>query len=892
MHDGIHHPPVRYRAVTGASGEAEERIRLVWFPDGPGLWNVSRELFPSFADQMSAVLGPSAARLFLTDLRQTLTDRVPVAVDYATTDAQGVAHWVRHTIMPGEDNEAFGALEDASGMRSVPLSSHYRMDLLDHLPLKIIRLTPDLEVTWANQTARDTFIEWERHYGRKCHKTAFNYDEPCPSCPVVRARETGRVQTVEYTLPDGQTFSIIGVPRYDADGNLESLTEVAQDITEAARARVDRERHHRDLTEIVAALDEGLCVFGADRRVRHVNPRMAEMLGLAPDAPEFATMDESSFAHRLSRDMRDPDSFSRLAGRARRGARGFLGREELVDGRTLSFSVEWLPATTDRAHCPVWCVRDETAHQRLALAVEANRTKDRFLSTMSHEVRTPLNGILGMLDLLSATSLDTDQAECLRSMRRSGEDLVKVLDNILFYATLESERVALRPQSFDPCALARALVDAVAPATADRPIDLRVECAPDMPERYEGDPDAVRRILFNLVDNGLKFTVRGRVVVSVSGVDGALRLTVEDTGRGIGREAVRHLFTPFRQAEEGTVRSHDGTGLGLVIARRLAQMMGGDIEVESHPNEGSVFTVTLPLSAAAAADSVIPDVLRGARALVVVSDDETRVALMRALTRAKMIVDTATGAAEGRIKLRRARTEGYPYLAVVVEEALPRGGMGGFIRVLDRETLQDTSFFAAVPAGAFPPTIPECKGVLPCPGQERFWWSTLAAAFSTVPLSKRATAPRLPAIPDLPTLGRASAPATPPVEGDEAKRLRGKRILIVEDNKTNRLVLQRMLVASGAVVEEAENGREGVDQMRSHPYDAVIMDCHMPVMDGYEATEAIRRHESETGEPRRRILALTASAIAGDRERCLAAGMDEYLTKPIGREALVRALEG
>ncbi len=715
--------------------------------------------------------------------------------------------------------------------------------------------------------------------------------------------------------------------RYTLERSMEvssrEMRELYTDLQHASAKLLEAEQGR--LRAVISALDHGVCAVEANGDILFMNEAAERLFGDAPRsgadvADRFVITSTGGVSGgdlstpRAEPSDEDPVSLADLVARTIEGEHilevgAELRRSETM-GLPVSLSLSALEADGDGDCGVVWMFHDMTSHHDIVNnmayllneAKAAGEAKSQFLATMSHEIRTPMNGIIGMVDLLLGTSLDGEQSQFAGIIKTSGESLLSIINEILDYSKLEVGKVELEESEFDVISLAEDVAALLSTKAADNHSVITVRVNDDVPAMVEGDAGRVRQIVTNLAGNAVKFTKDGLITIrlgqqakpdDVGGGDIMLRIDVVDTGVGIAEDKIAALFTPFTQADASTTRIHGGTGLGLAISKELARLMGGEVSVTSTVGHGSTFSLTLPLRASDAPAPTPADrrAMPTGLTVLVVDDVPTNRSLLREyLAHHECRVVEADSGKTALLKLEMAAEMGSAIDIILTDSQMDE--VNGL--ELTREVRADPSF-ANVPILVL--------SSIAHTGSDREELSRLADAVLLKPLrravfdeaistcywQRQNTIP--PALADSATgaegaegaEGDADAPTV--ATGSDGQVL---RLLVAEDNKTNQVVISAILKRLGHDFDIVEDGLQALEQVQAAHYDAVLMDCMMPNLDGWGATREIRELGDSFAELP--IIALTANAMKGDREACLEAGMSDYLSKPVRPDTLAAVL--
>lgn len=693
----------------------------------------------------------------------------------------------------------------------------------------------------------------------------------------------------EHLLDNGDRLWIerIKAPLLGTDGETIGVQILFWDVTDRKVAETDLAHERFLLNTLLDNIPDAIYFKDLESRFLRLSRSLAEKFGLDSPREAFGRTDADLFTEEHARQAREDEIHVIQTGEPLVAR---IERETWPDREDTWCSTTKMPlrdadgeviGTFGISRDITELIRiEEQLREARDVADAANRAKSEFVANMSHEIRTPMNGIIGMAELLADTDLNPDQREFLGMIRQSATSLLSLLNDILDFSKIEAGKLELESLPFSVSESVGRTTQTLAGRAAEKGLELACRIPPDLPERLVGDPGRLRQVIVNLVGNAIKFTERGEVVVQAeleSLVDDrvVLHFSVRDTGIGIPEKKQDVIFEAFSQADTSTTRKYGGTGLGLAISSQLVRMMGGDIWLESEPGRGTTFHFTAEFEIAEdqpATHRFESTSLRGLPTLVVDDNATNRLILQEMLKSWDLEPTVVDGGVAALTELQRAASDGTPYRLVVLDCMMP--GMDGFSLaqlIQGNPTLCDPVMIM-ISSAARPGDSNRCR-------------DSGISRHMTKPVVKSDLFDTIISCMDAETALRGDN------NDESAFDATGEplKILLVEDGLINQRVAMGFLEKAGHRVSLAGNGKEAIDTLESQSFDLVLMDVQMPVMDGHEATKRIRQRESDTGE-HVKIIAMTAAAMKGDRERCLEAGMDGYISKPIDFNELTRTL--
>jgi PAS domain S-box-containing protein len=830
----------------------------------------------------------------------------PQAYAFDDTDLQTLqlmAGFIAGALRHAADFEAMRTViaERTAALAALQESEARLRTVIDHAPIVLYAIDAKGVLTLREGQAMQEIRPPRTEVGQSVLET--NRDEP-EIYERIRLALDGQAST--FLSRAGQCiFENHLIPMRDGAGQVTGVIGVAVDITQREHAEAALRASEERTSAILDATPDATVIADSGWRIDRVNAQAERLFGYAREelvgqSIDLLVPERFREAHVRGR----PSYLAAPRPRAFGSALGLYARRK--DGSEAPVEISLSPLQTAEGLLTIAAIRDITARKQAEQALEqstqdleranaeleranaelarASGVKSEFLATMSHEIRTPMNGVIGMTGLLLDTDLTPEQHEYAETVRTSGEALLTIINDILDFSKIEAGQLTLEVTDFDVRRSVEEVVDLFAAQARDKGLELASLVYQDVPSVLRSDPGRLRQVLTNLVGNALKFTEHGEVVVRAELLEEQddallLRCAVRDTGIGLTPEQQTQLFHPFSQADSSTTRKYGGTGLGLAICKRLVELMSGEIGVESAPGQGSTFWFTVWLgksTTAPLADSAAAD-LHGKRVLVVDDNATSRQIVHYQVLSWGMRNGMAVDGPSALAALRDAQHSGTPYAVAILDMAMPAmNGLELAQAIKADPTLASTKLVLLTSVGLGERGVDEAT------------WQVHVDAFLTKPVRSSQLYNSLVRVlsgsggqcmPTTEVAARGGADAS----GAQLPAQGRGRVLVVEDNAVNQRVTVRMLEKRGYRVDAVANGREAVDALAHIPYDLVLMDCQMPEMDGYAATAAIRRRERAQGPAARRtpIIAMTANALKGDAEKCLAAGMDDYIPKPV-----------
>ena len=708
-------------------------------------------------------------------------------------------------------------------------------------------------------------------------------------------RERGSVKDFEVTLKnrDGSMIpcSIASKIQFDAQGNPEKIIGSMRNIAKRKETEANLAMEHNLLRSLMESIPDRIYFKDAESRFIRINPALAQHLGLSNAEEAANKTDFDFFSEEHARQAYEDEQAIMRSGEP---VVGIEEKETWSGGKEAWVSSTKMPLRNISGQIvgTFGVSRDITKGKQAESALKeaketaeaAVKAKSEFLAVMSHEIRTPMNGVIGMTDLLARTELSPEQTDYVDTIRVSGETLLSVINDILDFSKIESSKMELEEEPFELNVCIEEVFDLLAPRAQQKTIDLMYRIDPEIPQFIVGDRLRLRQILYNLVGNAVKFTDKGEITIFV-GLNHQneksleLLFAVKDTGIGIPADKLSNLFKPFSQVDTSTTRKYGGTGLGLAISMRLVELMGGHIRAESVEGEGSTFTFTIMTNASQSDLNISKTYLQGNevelanKRVLIVDDNKTNLQILKELCHVWKLIPRITSSP---VEALGWIAQGDPFDLAIFDLQMPEmDGIQLATEVRKQRTNEVLPFILFSSLGTHVKELNMPAGLFQ---KQIFKPVKQSQLFNTI---QEVIA------------GRKYMPTRKisPERNEEilSMGIKQLRILIAEDSLINQKILLRMLKEFGCNADVATNGVEAVEAVAANPYDIVFMDVHMPEMDGLEATRKIVNTKQPNERPK--IIALTASALSGDKEKCIEAGMDDYITKPVRLEEVISALK-
>lgn len=756
---------------------------------------------------------------------------------------------------------------------------------------RFIRASRSLARKFGLQQADDLVGKTDADFFAETHAEAARADEQ----RIMRTGEPVLNKIEQETLPDGSVTQGLTskVPLRAEDGTILGTCGITKDLTEFIAA----EEKVRKMSQAVEQSPATIVITDRAGRIEYTNPNFTAVTGYTAEEargqnPRILKSGEfSSDQYReLWRTISHGGTWRGLFHNRRKNGELYWDEASISPIRNAEGQItHYLAVKMD-------VTERKQAAEELARAKEAAeaaaKAKSEFLANMSHEIRTPMNGVVGMTGLLLDTKLDEEQRQFAETVRDSADSLLIVINDILDFSKIEAGKLTFEEIDFNLDEVVESALELNAGSAQGKGLELVNEVKDEVPVNLRGDPGRLRQILVNLLSNAIKFTASGEVALRVESAtqtdrEATLRFRVSDSGIGISPEAQSRLFQSFEQADNSTTRKYGGTGLGLAISKQLVKQMHGEIGVESEEGKGSTFwfTARFPKAARPRRESAQDhERLHHLRVLIVDDNATNRQILRHQIYAWNMQRGSAAGGHQALKLLREAAAEGSPYDVALLDMQMPEmDGMALARAIKADQRIASTRLIMLTSLG------------------QRFSSAELRAvgleAYLVKPVKKNRLFETLLRTVEIPSPANATSRPDKPRAEPKAQIGAGLKVLLAEDNLVNQKISRTQIQKFGCEVQVVANGRAAVAALAEGAYDLVFMDCQMPEMDGYQATEAIRRAEQEEGDAAvswrapMHIIAMTANAMDGDRERCLAAGMNDYISKPVHPAKIQQSLE-
>ncbi len=845
----------------------------------------------------------------------------PVRVEILNRNKYGREYWVDVAIQPlfDDNGSLIGSISIESEVTAQVEQRLFLQSVLSSIPSGLVVQDTHGVIVECNQKAeellgapREQIIGSDSIAGRMHTVHLDGSDWPHEEHPCWITLRTGEavhnaVMGIDAPGAERRWFSIETAPVRDAIGNLKGVVVIFSDVTDSINAQKALHKSEARFRSLLQTMAEGVVMQGEDGQIVFANDAACEILGITQDEmlgrtvtdPRWRTIGEDG------EEFPKQNYPATVTLRTGRPLRNVVMGVHRPDDTLVWISINSQPLIDpgeDKPHAVVVTFHDISERKRAELrlhytnqrlqealrraeelaaqAEQANRAKSEFLANMSHEIRTPMNGVIGMTGLLLETELSEEQRRYVETIRSSGEALLTIINDILDISKIEAGKLELETTDFDLIELLDDFVATLAVKAQEKKLEFICAADPETPRHLRGDPGRLRQVLTNLTANALRFTEQGEVSVRVTPVQSTehnvtLRFVVRDTGIGIPQEKLPMIFEKFVQVDASTTRRYGGIGLGLTISKRLVELMGGKIGVESEPGKGSTFwfVVTLPRQAATEQRLDLPDTLHGIRVLIVDDNATNREILHAQLSAWGMAPDEAESGHAALQKLEEAWRAGKPYRLAILDMQMPEMDglmLGRTIRSDERYRSLELIMMSSMGQEGEARVIRQngFAAYLIKPVRHSDLFNTLRQTLIQSAAHAGETKPAIP------------------------KLLRSNvRVLVAEDNAVNQQVALGILRRMGAHAEVVGSGAESIEALRQAPYDIVLMDVQMPDMDGLEATQRIRSGEAGERCMHIPIIAMTAHALQSDRDRCLAAGMNDYVSKPVKPQELHQVLE-